>query len=433
MTEKVRRPLRPVTVLVLGFLFIIVLGSLFLYLPVSRHKDSLISYLDCLFVSTSAVCVTGLTTIDIANSFTVFGRVVVAVLMQLGGLGFASFALFILTLLGKSLSFSSMSLAKEAMNFDSGKGIVSLVKSVISYALVIELSGALLLFFPYYRLTGSFLKALGMGLFHAVSAFNNAGFDLNGDFSSLSCFHGNVYVNAVFAVLIILGGLGFFVMRDVIHQRRWREFSFHTKIVLTMTLILVFGGAMLLYLSGTSLLDSFFLSVSSRTAGFSTMPVENLSDSSSLVTIILMFIGANPGSTGGGVKTTTIMVIFVAMLTVVKGRKPNVFKRKIPQDSISKALTVMVMAIIVIIIAAFGIMLIEGDRFSTLDVLFEVVSAAATVGLSRAVTPVLQAGSRIIIMLVMFIGRLGPLTVVTLFTRIRPERLDYVEENVLIG
>ena len=433
MTARARRHPRPTTILVLGFISIIILGSLLLYLPVSRKAGAAATFADCLFVSVSAVCVTGLTTVDIATTFTLSGRIVIAVLIQLGGLGFATFALFILTLLGRRIPFSSVSLAKEAMNYDSGNGIVTLVSSVFRYALAIELIGAVLLFFPYYRISGSVPSALGMGLFHSVSAFNNAGFDLNGNFSSLYLFRGNVYVNIVISGLVILGGLGFFVMKDVIRNRKWRSFSFHTKIVLTMTMILIPGGMLLLYVSGTGLLDSFFLSVSSRTAGFSTVPVESLSYSSSLVLIFLMFIGANPGSTGGGVKTTTIMVIFVAMATVVTGRKPTAFKRRIPMDSITKAMTVFVMAIIVILLATFGILMIEGQRYSTLDILFEVVSAAATVGLSRSITPVLRTGSRFIIMAVMFIGRLGPLTIMTLLTRIRPSRLNYIEENVLIG
>ena len=428
-----RKQLKPGAVLVLGFLSIIVLGSLLLFLPFSRKAGASCSYLDCLFVAVSSVCVTGLTTVDIATTFTIFGRVVLALLIQIGGLGFASFALFILSLLGKRLSFSSMSLAKEAMNYDSGKGIVSLVVSVMRLAFAIELSGAVLLYFPYSRICTGFWKAAGMALFHSVSAFNNAGFDLNGDFSSLAVFHGNVYVNIVVAVLIILGGLGFFVMRDIIHNGRWQKLSFHTKMVLTMTAILVIGGMLLLIVGGTGVLDAFFLSVSARTAGFSTMPVENLSNSSSLVMIFLMFIGANPGSTGGGVKTTTIFVIFIAMATVVSGKKPTVFKRRIPQDSIIKALTVFVMAILVILLATFGIMLVEGSRFSTLDILFEVVSAAATVGLSRSLTPLLHIASKIMIMIVMFFGRLGPLTIITMFTKVKPERLDYLEENVLIG
>ena len=428
-----KKPLKPGTILVLGFMSIILLGSLLLYLPISRRDGSCASYVDCLFVAVSSVCVTGLTTVDIATTFTVFGRVVLALLIQVGGLGFASFALFLLSLLGKKLSYSSMSLAKEAMNYDSGKGIVSLVVSVMRYAFTIELVGAVLLFFPYRKVCGEFWKAAGMALFHSLSAFNNAGFDLNGNFSSLAMFHDNVYFTMVIAVLILLGGLGFFVMRDVLHHKRGQKLSFHTQIVLTMTAILVIGGMLLMMFGGTKPLDAFFMSVTARTAGFSTMPVENLSNSSSLVMIFLMFIGANPGSTGGGVKTTTIFVIFIAMATVVSGKKPTVFKRRIPQESITKALTVFVMGIVVILLATFGIMLIEGNRFLTLDILFEVVSAAATVGLSRSVTPLLHIGSKILIMIVMFIGRLGPLTIVTMFTKLKPERLEYIEENVLIG
>lgn len=429
---NVKRHLRPGTVLVIGFLSIIIIGSLLLYLPLSR-KEGAGTFLDCLFVSVSSVCVTGLTTVDIANTFTVFGRVVVAVLIQLGGLGFASFALFIIALLGRNISFSSISLAKEAMNYDSGKGIIGMVFSVLRYAFCIELVGAVMLFFPYYRMTGSIIRSIGMGLFHSVSAFNNAGFDLNGDFSSLSVFHGNVYVNIVVALLILLGGMGFIVMKDIIHQRKWGKFSFHTKIVLFMTFVLVSIGTLFIMAGGTSPLDAFFLAVSARTAGFSTIPMESLSNSSSLVMIFLMFIGANPGSTGGGVKTTTVFVIFIAMASVVTGKKPDAFKRRIPQDSITKALTVFVMAIIVILIATFSIMLIEGDKYSTLDVLFEVVSAAATVGLSRSLTPLLSIGSQLIIMAVMFLGRLGPLTIVTMFTKMRQEHLEHIEENVLIG
>ena len=428
-----KRQLKPGTILVLGFMSIILLGSLLLYLPIARRDGSSATFLDCLFVSVSSVCVTGLTTVDIANNFTIFGRVVVGVLIQVGGLGFATFALFILSILGKRLSYSSMSIAKEAMNYDSGKGIVSLVGSVMRYAFTIELLGAVLLYFPYNKMLNNFWKAAGMALFHSVSAFNNAGFDLNGNFSSLSAFHGNVYFTIVIAVLILAGGLGFFVMRDIIHQKKWGRFSFHTKIVLFMTGILVFVGMLLMMIGGTGVLDAFFMSVTARTAGFSTMPVENLSNSSSLVMIFLMFIGANPGSTGGGVKTTTIFVIFIAMATVVSGKNPTVFKRRIPQESIMKALTVFVMAIVVILLATFGIMLIEGDGFSTLDILFEVVSAAATVGLSRSVTPMLHIASRLLIMIVMFVGRLGPLTIVTMFTKLKPERLEYIEENVLIG
>ena len=433
MEKNTRKRLRPGSVLVMGFLIVILLGSALLSLPFAQREGSEAGYLDCLFVSTSAVCVTGLTTVDIADTFTVFGRIVVMLLVQVGGLGFASFALFVISLIGRNISFSSMSIAKEAMNYDSGKGIIGMVYSVLRYAFLFEFIGTVLLAVPYYMRSGDILYAIGMGAFHSVSAFNNAGFDLNGSLSSLSGFRGDVYVNVVVAVLIILGGLGFFVLRDVVRKHRWSRFSFHTKIVLLMTVVLIAGGMLLLMAGGLEPLDSFFLSVSARTAGFSTIALESLPNSSMLVMIFLMFIGASPGSTGGGVKTSTVLVIFVAMAAVVTGRKPTIFERSIAHDSVFKAMTVFVMAILVILFATFGIMVIEGDAYPTIDILFEVVSAAATVGLSRSLTPVLQIGSRLIIMLVMFLGRLGPLTIVTMFTRTAPSRVGYIQENVLIG
>ena len=433
MAENKRKRFRPGSVLVMGFLIVILLGSALLSLPFAQREGSEAGYLDCLFVSTSAVCVTGLTTVDIADTFTVFGRIVVMLLVQVGGLGFASFALFVISLIGRNISFSSMSIAKEAMNYDSGKGIIGMVYSVLSYAFLFEILGTVLLAVPYYMRSGNILYAIGMGAFHSVSAFNNAGFDLNGGLSSLTGFRGDVYFNVVVAVLIILGGLGFFVLKDLVRKRKWSRLSFHTKIVLFMTLVLVGGGMLLLVAGGLEPLDAFFLSVSARTAGFSTIALESLPNSSMLVMLFLMFIGASPGSTGGGVKTTTVFVIFVAMGAVVTGREPNVFRRRISHDSIFKAMTVFVMAIIVILTATFGIMVIEGDAYPTIDILFEVVSAAATVGLSRSLTPLLQVGSRFIIMLVMFFGRLGPLTIVTMFTRTTPGRVGYIQENVLIG
>ena len=431
--DVAKKSMTPGAVLVLGFLAIIALGSILLWLPISHRPAVHISYIDCLFVSVSGVCVTGLTPVDIATSFNVFGRVILTILIQIGGLGFATFVLFLVALLGKRLSYGSMNLAKAAMNYDSDAGVVPLLKRVMAYAFSIELLGALLLFFPFYRRSGDVLSAIGMGLFHSISAFNNAGFDLNGGFSSLMSFQGNVYVNLVVSLLIILGGLGFFVLGDICRNFRWSKLSFHTRIVLSMTGILILFGTLMLKLGGIPILDAFFMSVSARTAGFATVPLESLSNSGSLIMVALMFIGASPGSTGGGVKTTTIFVIFIAMATVISGRKPTVFKRRVPQDSIMKALTVFVIEIVVIIIATFIVMMIEGDRFSTIDVLFEVVSAAATVGLSRSVTPMLHIASRLVIMVVMFIGRLGPLTIVTSFTRVKQGRLEFVEENVLIG
>ncbi|MCR5760711.1 MAG: ATPase [Sphaerochaetaceae bacterium] len=423
---------RPGTYLVLGFLTIILFGSLLLNLPLSRTENSTATYLDCLFVSVSSVCVTGLTTVDLANNFTVFGRVVVLSLIQLGGLGFATFALFILTALGKGLSFSELSVAKEAINFDSEKGVVDLILSVLKYSLTIEAAGTVLLYFPYYKLYPSFFKALGMSVFHSVSAFNNAGFDLNGNLSSLEVFNGNIYVYCVICALIILGGLGFFVLQDILKNRKWNKFSLHTKIVLSTSAFLIVFGTIFLFFGGLPFMDAFFSSVSARTAGFSTFSMEKLSGAGRMVLIILMFIGASPGSTGGGVKTSTIAVICFSMVSVIRGRKSVAFKRKISQQSINKALAVFFLAIMVVVSATFALLMIENDK-DPVAVLFEVVSAAATVGLSISLTPSLHLASKIIIMAVMFIGRLGPLTIATVLSKPLNERLDYIEEHVIIG
>ncbi|MBQ0070917.1 MAG: TrkH family potassium uptake protein, partial [Spirochaetales bacterium] len=239
--------------------------------------------------------------------------------------------------------------------------------------------------------------------------------------------------NPVVALLIILGAMGFFVMSVVLHSRVWSKFSFHTKIALSTSLVLVFGGMALLWAFGMKPLEAFFLTVSTRTAGFNTVPFEDLSNASMVVVILLMFIGANPGSTGGGVKTTTIFVIALMMFSVPSGRKPTAFKRRIPAESILKAFAVAFLALVFILVGTIGIMLTEGDSVPGLAIVFEVVSAVATVGLSRSLTPLLTIGSKIILMFLMFVGRLGPLTIASFFTGEKTERLEYLEEHVLIG
>ena len=433
MKNKPLKPLKPVTILVVGFLMIILLGSALLSLPAFQKADADLTYLDCLFVSTSAVCVTGLSTVDLASSFTAPGNFTVALLIQIGGLGFATMALFTLSLLGMRLRISDISLAKESLNCDSSKNIMSFVRDVVVYSLVIELAGAMLLY-PVFKDEGvSAVKALAMSVFHSISAFNNAGFDLNGDSSSLARFNGNVYAYSVFSLLILLGGLGFLVMRELLELKRNRPLSMHVKIVLVSTTVLLTVGTLSIASGGVGLLDSFFLSVSARTAGFATFSLTELPDSSALAVIVLMFIGANPGSTGGGIKTTTAFVIFAAMVSVVTGRQPNAFKRAIKQESVMKALTVFIMAILIACLATFAILLIESGKFSFIDILFEVVSAVATVGLSRSVTSGLEALSKLILIPVMFAGRVGALTIVSALVRRKNERLKFVEEDIMIG
>ncbi len=427
------RPLRPVAVLVVGFLAIILFGSALLSLPFSQKSSADLTYLDCLFVSTSAVCVTGLSTVDLASSFTASGNFIIALLIQIGGLGFATMAVFTLSVLGMQLRISDISLAKESLNRGSSKNIMSLVRDVMAYSFAIELAGSALLY-PVFKGRGmSVFKSIMMSAFHSVSAFNNAGFDLNGDSSSLASLNGNAYAYFVFSLLILLGGLGFLVMRELLEFRRKRPLSLHAKIVLASTAVLLVFGTLLIASGGVGLLDSFFLSVSSRTAGFATFPLDKLSDSSALVVVVLMFIGANPGSTGGGIKTTTAFVIFAAMVSVVTGKQPKAFKRAIKQESVMKALTVFIMAVLIACFATFAILLVESGKFSFMDILFEVISAVATVGLSRSVTSGLEVVSKLILIAVMFAGRVGALTIVSALVRRKSERLKFVEEDIMIG
>ncbi len=424
--------IKPGYFLVFGFLLIIFIGSALLNLPACKTEGSSARYLDCLFVSVSSVCVTGLTTVDIADNFNFLGRLVVISLIQIGGLGFATVALFILSLIGRKISLNELNLAREAINFNMANGIIELVRYVLRYAYIIEGIGSILLFFPFYRVHGNFWKALGMAVFHSISAFNNAGFDLNGGLSSLTSFHGDIYVYCVISALIFLGGLGFYVINDVVSKKKWNMFSLHTKIVISTSIFLVVLGTIVLLISGTSLADSFFLSVSARTAGFASINLDELSSAGRLAMILLMFIGASPGSTGGGVKTTTLSVILVSMGTVITGKKPAVFGRRVSQESFAKALTIFFLALAVVINATFIIILIE-KNLSPGAVIFEVVSAAATVGLSLSLTPVLQTASKIIIMLVMFIGRLGPLTIAGVLSFTSKSQVDYIEDQVIIG
>ncbi len=432
MAKQKERISRPGRRLILGFLLIILIGGTALATPFTHNPGIRISWLDALFVSTSAVCVTGLVPVDIAATFNLAGRTVIAILIQLGGLGFASIAIFFLVLFGKTIGASQRSLIKEALNAETGRGMIGLVKTVAIGATVIELIGAAALYTVFSK-DYEPLSAIGMSLFHAISAFNNAGFDLLGNFTSLTGYNTDIVLNCTISALIALGGLGFFVYRDVLTKHRWKKFTMHTKIVLSTTASLIAAGMVLFMLtSGLTPLEALFQSVSARTAGFNTVDMTALGTAGLLVMIILMFIGASPGSTGGGIKTTTLFTLLVMMCSVSTRRQPTAFQRRITMESITKALVVTTMAFSVVIIGTLGLCLIEGEGFPLSYLLFESVSAFATVGLSCGVTPDLQSGSKLLLMLMMFIGRLGPLTIAS-SVRFREQQLSYIEEKILIG
>jgi trk system potassium uptake protein TrkH len=429
---SVFKKMSPGRFIVLGFALVILLGAIILNLPFSANTNVDVSFIDALFSATSAVCVTGLAVIDIGDSFNVFGRIVMALLIQVGGLGFASVGVGFFLITRKKVSFKDRLLIKEALNLDSLKGIVRLVKSILIMTLCFEGIGALLSFVVFSQDYPP-MEALGISVFHAVSAFNNAGFDVLGNFQNLIPYADNVLLNLTTCGLIIFGGLGFFVIKEVMQKRSFKKFSLHTKIVLTMTITLLIAGTILIkFTEDIGWLGAFFFSTSARTAGFTTHAMGTFTNASLFVIIVLMFVGASPGSTGGGIKTTTAFTLFKSAYSIATNKHCSAFKRKIPSDVVTKAFVITLLAGVVVCVDTLLLSIIEPD-YTFIQILFEVVSAFATVGLSTGITPELSEASKIILIITMFIGRLGPLTIATIWTFKPMSNVSYSEEAITIG
>lgn len=426
------KKMSPGRFIVLGFAVVILLGALLLTFSFSANKGADVHFIDALFTSTSAVCVTGLATIDLKDSFNVFGRIVVALLIQVGGLGFASVGVGFFLLARKKVSFKDRLVVKEALNLGSVKGIVKLVKSILLITLCFESVGVVLSFIVFVKDYPP-LTALGISIFHAVSSFNNAGFDVLGGFKGLVPYMDNVLLNLTTCGLIVFGGLGFFVIKEMIHKHSFKKFSLHTKIVITMTVSLLIAGTLLIKLTeNVSWLGAFFFSTSARTAGFATYAVGSFTNAGLFVIIILMFIGASPGSTGGGIKTTTAFTLFKSAYSVATNKHCSAYKRKIPHDVVTKAFIIAFLALTLICADTFLLSIIEPE-YSFIQILFEVVSAFGTVGLSTGITPELSAWSKLILILTMFVGRLGPLTIATIWSFKAMSNVTYSEETITIG
>lgn len=426
------KKIKPGRIIVLGFLIVILLGTILLMLPIAINEGENVSFIDALFTSTSAVCVTGLIAIDTADTFTVFGRTVVALLIQIGGLGVTSVGVGFIMLLKKKIGIKERTLIKESMNLDSLKGVVKLVKSILIMTLIFESIGVILSYIVFSKDYAP-LDALGISLFHSIAAFNNSGFDILGGLQNLIPYQSNVILNLTTCGLIIFGGIGFLVIKEIIEVRSFKKFTLHTKIVLIMTGILLVVGTILLKLTeDISWLGAFFFSTSARTAGFSTYPLSNFTNAGLFVLIILMFIGASPGSTGGGIKTTTLFTLNKSIYSTSTNKHCTAFKRKIPLGVILKAFNVTILALFVICIGTFILSILE-PNYTFMQLLFEVTSAFGTVGLSTGITPDLSALSKFIISLIMFIGRLGPMTIATIWSFKKPSDACYSEETVIIG
>lgn len=423
---------KPGLLIVLGFLLLILIGTLLLLLPVSIRDGQTVTFVDALFTSTSAVCVTGLLVVDTADTFTIFGRTVVALLIQIGGLGVSSVGVGAILLMRRHIGFKERILVQEGLNLSSPRGAVRLVRAVLITTLSIELVGMALSYIVFSQDYPP-LTALGISAFHAVASFNNSGFDILGGMQNLIPYQNNVLLNLTTAGMIILGGLGFLVIVEVVQKRRFRKLSLHSKIVLTMTAGLLAVGTVLIFATtDISWLGAFFTSTSARTAGFSTFSLGDFSSAGLFVVILLMFIGASPGSTGGGIKTTTFFSLIMATYAIAANKHATAFKRTIPRDTLYKAFVVTTLAIGLCSVVLLLLCILE-PALNVEKLLFEVVSAFGTVGLSTGITPELTDASKLVITVTMFIGRLGPLTVASLLTFRALPNVHYSEEPIPIG
>lgn len=426
------KSLSPARLVVLGFAAVILFGALILWLPVSANAGVKVSFIDALFTSTSAVCVTGLISIDTAEHFNVFGRTVVAMLIQVGGLGVTCVGVSFILLAGKNIGIKGRVIIRDTMNLNSVKGVISLVKAILFMTLCFELVGMALSFLVFVKDYPPF-AALGISAFHSVAAFNNSGFDILGGLTNLIPYQSNVLLNLTTCGLIIFGGLGFLVIKEIWEKHSWKNFSLHTKVVLVTTVTLLVAGTLLLRMTEKiTWLGAFFQSTSARTAGFSTYPIGSFSNAGLFVLTILMFLGASPGSTGGGIKTTTTFVIWRSVIGAATNRECGAFKRRIPKEVVSQAYAIAVIALGVVCVQTFLLSIAE-PKYSFMQILFEVVSAFGTVGLSTGITPDLSSWGKLILILTMFIGRLGPLTMATIWS-FKPETgVRYSNEKVTIG
>ena len=425
-------------ILSLGFLAMIVIGTCLLKLPLASHTP--ISWLTASFTATSAVTVTGLSVVDTAN-FTRFGHWVIMGLIQFGGLGFMTFAILVLKSVQGKMGMRSTDLAKDALGQSNASQLVNTAKSVIAIALISELMGAMLLFLA---LSSKGADGAFEALFLSVSAFNNAGFALTGD--NLTAYVHTPWIALVVSSLIITGGIGFLVIMDVVKQRRWARFSTHSKVMLSATIAvntLAFGlyyvlehdnmGTLGGLSTGEQMMQAWFMAVTTRTAGFNGIDIGALSDASTLLTYFLMFIGAGSMSTGGGMKLGTFVIVLATTWAYLRQREQVIlFGRAIGEPLIKKSFAVMSIYLVLVLTGAFALVCVERDG-KLVDSLFEVISASATVGLSRNYTATLSPMGQIIIMIMMFVGRLGPLTLAYFIATPKPTRVRYPTTQTLVG
>lgn len=443
----------PAKMILLTFLGLILVGSFLLCLPISRTDGKWTPYIDALFSSTSSVCVTGLMTIDIASELSLFGEFVTLLLIQVGGLGFVTMTAFVFMIIGKKINYQTRMTLQEAFNKEENAGVVKTVIHVLAITGVCELLGFFALAPSMIEFSGNFWTGCFKALFLAVSAFCNAGIDPLGrgtaDFSNLAFFQSNPFVLIPVMFLIVLGGIGFVVILDLVNRpKKNKKLSLHTKIVLWMTLILILFGAFVFMLAEWNndatignlsifdkIVNSFFQSISTRTAGFSTIDQSLMTDISFMVSTFLMFIGGSPVSVAGGIKTTTFFVLLL-FLTRNQDQNGNIIYRskKISQKVLSKALRITLIAASLLLVGTALVFVFEGGDCSIDSVIYEVTSAICTVGLSFGITPSLCVMSKLTLVVLMYIGRIGMLTIPLAFkTKEVNTSIEYIGAKIIVG
>mgnify|MGYP001151335565 FL=1 len=444
--KKKRIRLSPNQIIAIGFLSIILAGALLLMLPFANRSGQGLSFLDSLFTATSATCVTGLVVADTWTQFNLLGQLILLVLIQVGGLGYMTMVLMASMLLGRKIGLRQRGLMAESVSAERLSDSVALLRYILTGTAAIEGTGAVLLAFRFIPELG-FSQGAWYALFHSVSAFCNAGFDLMGfrePYSSLTHYVYDPLVNLTACALVLLGGLGFLVWRDVWEKGlHFRRYSLHSKLILTATVLLTLGGAALFWLAeranllagmspAQQALCALFQAVSPRTAGFNTVDLAQLTSAGGLLTIVLMFIGAGPGSTGGGVKITTVVVCLLTLASYIRGRREvGAFNRRLDEEQIHRAAAGVTLYMTLVL--SGGFLLLATQTFPLQDALFEIFSAMSTVGLSTGITRALSPFNRALLIVMMFCGRIGSLTMMMALAQRLPPRIKDPVEHITIG
>ncbi|GAA0769388.1 TrkH family potassium uptake protein [Clostridium subterminale] len=438
--------LSEVQVLALGFFIVIFIGGTILSLPISSASGEATNFLDSLFTATSATCVTGLVTVDTGTHWNLFGQTIIMILIEIGGLGFMSFATFISVLIGRRITLKSRLLMQEAMNTFNIQGLVKMLKKVMLFTFIIQFIGALILSTQLIPEFGA-ARGLYISIFSSISTFCNAGFDLFGNFNSYTGYYDNSIILLTVSALIAIGGLGFIVLLDLYNYRNTKKLSLHSKLVLLITAILIVGGTIVMFILEYNnpntignmnfkdkIVNSIVASISPRTAGINSVPIDKMTTTSKFVTVILMFIGGSPGSTAGGLKTSTLGIILCTAISVIRGKEnADIFGRTIPRGLQLKAITLLIIGMGLVMTVTMMLTIAEPNE-AFLDVLYEATSAFGTVGLTTGVTQRLSEPGKIIIITLMYLGRVGPLTVVmAIVSRKKGANYKYPEGKILIG